>query len=313
MKTMKAKYLFKFTFLMIAAMTLVVAGCTKDKTTPKGSSDTESMQQLTKDNNNFENVTDQAVNDANSVLTIGALKTGGGPCNTTVTVGNVVNDSITIDIRYHGRDCPGTHYRVGHILIKKKYLEPWGTPGATVLVTLANFAVTKVATQKTLTLNGIKHFENVTGHYLWQLDSNLVTSIEHRIWGTVSATFDNGTSRTWNLARQRVFTGILTNLVMTVDGFGSADGYTNLSAWGINRNGEQFYTQITQSIVYRQVCDFDPCSGIMIHQIPAASKSATVTYGYDSNNNLITNGDCPTRYRVDWVNGSSSGTLFLPL
>ncbi len=313
---MKTKNLFRFGFLMIAAMTLTFAGCKKDTTTNKDKVNTESMQQLSQDENSVEIASDQALNDANQVLSPGKSKsTESGPCNTTTTIGPVINDTITIDIFYHGPDCSNTFIRNGHVLIKKKFHENWGVPGATVIVSLNNFHIIKISNGKSLTLNGIKHFQNVTGHYLRELDSITVTSIVHKVWGTVTATFDNNTTRVWNIARQRTFTGsfIALALVMTTDGFGTADGYTNLATWGINRHGEQFYSSITQSVVHRQVCTWDPCSGIIVHEIPAASKSATITFGYDSNNNLITNGDCPTRYRVDWVNGTNSGTFFLPL
>jgi hypothetical protein len=301
---------------MIAAVTLIFTGCSKDKTTTKDSVNTESMQQLTQDENNFDNASDQACNDANYELSPVGLKSTetGGPCNTTVTISPVVNDTITIDINYHGRDCNNTHNRTGDVVIKKRYQENWGQPGATVIVTLNNFTITKISNGKSVIMNGTKHFENVSGHYLWQLGlDSAVTSIVHRVWGTVTANFDNGKSKVWNIARQRTFTGSLLNLVMTVDGFGSADGYTSLVNWGINRNGEQFYSSISQLVVHRQVCDMNSCSGIVVHEIPSASKSATVTYGYDSNNNLITDGSCPTRYRVDWVIGNKSGTFFLPL
>jgi hypothetical protein len=312
---MKTKNLFRFAFLMIAAMTLTFAGCKKDTTTTKGSANTESMQQLSKDENNLENASDQALNDAEYVMGTSNLKSfESGPCNITVTIGPVINDSITKDIYYHGRDCNNTHLRTGHVIIKKKYQQPWGEPGATVIITLNDFTITKVSNGKSVKLNGTKHFQNVSGHYLFELglDTN-VTSVVHKVWGTVTAQFDNGDSKVWNIARQRTFTGSLIALVMTTDGFGSADGYTNLATWGINRNDEQFYSSITHSVVHKQVCDWDPCSGVIVHEIPAASKSATITFGYDSNNNLITNGDCPTRYRVDWVIGSLSGTFFLPL
>jgi hypothetical protein len=313
---MKAKNFLTFTFFLAAAMIFILTSCAKDKTTTKDTTNTESMQQLTTDANNVENTSDQAMDDANVVLSAGVLKSGeigGGPCNVTVTFSPVVNDSITIDIYYHGHDCQERRDRQGHIILKKKYHEPWGTPGATVLATFNDFKVTRLSNGKSLTFNGTKHFQNVSGHYLWELDSNTVTSIEHRVWGSITATFDDGKTRVWNIARQRVFTGHLGQLIMTVTGIGSADGYDNLWAWGTNRNGENFYTQINQAIVHKQVCDFDPCSGVMMHQIPSASKSATATFGYDSNNNPITNGDCPTRYRVDWVSGSHSGTFYLPL
>jgi hypothetical protein len=312
---MKTKNLFGLGLLMIAVMIFIFASCSKDKTTTPTTSQTESMQQLTVDENNVVNASNQAVNDAESVLSTGKLKsTESGPCNTTITIGGVVNDTISIDINYHGLDCNNKVNRTGDVIVKKKYEEDWGQAGATVIVVMDNFKRTRVDNGKSLTLNGWKHFENVSGHYLYELGlDTTVTSVVHRVWGNITATFDDNTSKVWSLARQDTYTGSLIALVMTEDGFGTEPGYTNLTAWGTDRNGEQFYSSITQSVVYKQVCDYDPCSGIIFDQIPSASKSATITFGYDSNNNPITNGDCPTRYRVDYIIGNKSGTLFLPL
>jgi hypothetical protein len=313
---MKTKNLFRFGCLMIAAATFSVTGCKKDNSTTATTADTASMQQLTQDEANVENASDLALNDADNVLSAGQLKsTENDPCNTTKTISGVQNDTITITINYHGLTCNGTHSRTGDIIIKKKYQENWGQQGATVIVNLVNFKITKVSNGKWIELNGIKHFENVSGHYLFQLGDSGVTSIVHREWGAVTTTFDdnNHTTKIWNLDRQRTFTGTPGALVLTVDGLGSADGKSSLVSWGLNRNNEQFYTSIIEPVVHRQVCDFDPCSGKMIHEIPVVPKSATTTFGYDSNNNPITNGDCPTRYKVDWIVGSKSGTFFLPL
>jgi len=313
---MKTKNLFGLGFLMITVMIFILSSCSKKENTTTTTTKTDSMQQLTIDENNVVNASDQASNDAENVLSTGKLKsTESGPCNTTVTIGGIVNDTISIDIEYNGPDCNNKVIRSGHIIVKKKYLEDWGTAGATVIVTMNNFKLTKISGGKSLTLNGSKYFENVSGHYLFELglDSN-VTSVVHREGGNITATFDDNSVKVWTLARQATYTGSLIALVITEDGLGTADGYSNLEIWGINRNGEQFYSSIpTQSIVYKQVCNFDPCSGTLVDQIPSASKSATVTYGYDSNNNLITNGDCPSRYRVVYVIGNQSGTLFLPL
>jgi hypothetical protein len=316
MNAMKTKNLLHFGILMIAALTLSLAGCKKsDTTTTKGKSDTESLQQLTKDENNIENVTDQSCDDARTEMSILGNKSTlpGGLCNATATFSGNVNDTLTIDIEYHGLNCNGSHYRTGHVIVKKRYSESWGQAGATVIMNLVNFTTTKTSTGKTLILNGTKHFQNVSGHFIWELDSSTVTSIQDKVWGSLTATFDDGSQRIWNIDRLRTFTGTLTQLVMTTDGLGVADGYTNLATWGTNRNSELFYSSITQSVVHKQVCDWNPCSGSIVHEIPAASKSSTISFGYDSNNNLITNGDCPTRYRIDWVVNGYSGTFFLPL
>jgi hypothetical protein len=184
--------------------------------------------------------------------------------------------------------------------------------GATIIYKYINFTVTRVATNKSITLNGTKTLQNVNGGHRWQVGT-IIDSYVEKVSGSMQASFDNGTSRTWNVARQLTYTGTPAQLLLTIDGFGSAGEYQNLVVWGTNRQGEQFYTQITQSVVHRQVCEWNPVSGIKIHQIPSDNKSATITFGFNDNNEPITGDECPTRYRVDWQKNNQSGTFYMPL
>jgi hypothetical protein len=306
---MKTKNLIRFTLLLIAVAGLSLAGCQKDKNN-NSSADPSSLQKLAQDENQVENASDEAMNDVDIYLSGVTLKsTESMPCNASDTT-IVNNDTIIHVITYHGLNCSGTRYRTGKIEIKKHVGTHWIQAGATVIVRHINFTITKVSNGKTIILNGTKTHQNVSGGLLWQLGSG-VTSIVHKTLGHETITFSDSTTRTWNIARQKTFTGTLNNLVLTLDGFGSAGNYTNLVVWGVNRDGENFFTQITQSVVLRQACDFDPCSGIKIHQIPADSKSATLTFGFDSNNQPVTGTDCPAKYRIDWQKNNHSGTVYL--
>lgn len=312
---MKTANLFKFGIVMIAVAGLTFTGCKKDKITDTGIN-TQSMQQLTKDEVNVTQASDDALNDANAVLSgANSLKSTGnlGPCNATIDSTSVVNDSITYHITYHGMNCSHTRDRQGQVEITKKVGQFWGEQGASTIVRLINLRITKVISQKSMTLNGTKVFTNVSGGYLWQIGVSH-SSIVHRAVGFITAKFDDNTTRVWNINRQRTFTGTIGGqLVMTIDGFGSADGYTGLVVWGLDRAGEAFYAQIEQSVVIKETCDWDPVSGVKIYQIPSDQKKSTVTYGYDNTCNLISSGTCPTNYKVDWQKGTHSGTFCLPL
>jgi len=307
MKTMKV---LKLGALLIVVAGLSLTGCKKDKQNNL-SPDSSNLQQLSKDENTVTAVSDETMNDVNNYLSSGNLKsTESVPCHAWVDSTAVVNDTITFFITYNGLNCNGTRTRTGQVEIKKRVGTHWHEAGATVIVTYINFTITKVSTGKSLKLNGTKTFQNVTGGFLFQL-GNGYTSIVHKVWGSMQATFDDNSTRTWNIARQKTFTGTVGQLEMTVDGFGSADSYNNLVIWGTNRQSDQFYTQITQSVVYKEACGWDPVTGIKIHQIPASSKKATITFGYDNNNQMVTNGDCPTKYKLDWEIGTHSGTVYL--
>jgi hypothetical protein len=312
---MKTRNLIQISALFLAVLGLSLSSCKKDKI-DEGNSDSSSMEQLSTDENNMEAVMDDAIQDVEGILSYhsGSLKSGNAiPCNATVDSLSVVNDTVTILITYNGLNCNGTRNRTGQIEIKKKVGTHWGQAGATIHYTYINFTVTRVSTGRSITMNGNKTFTNVSGGFVWQVGNPLTPSVTQKVTGSMTIAFENGTTRAWNIARQRTYTGTQENLLMTVDGFGTSGDYTNLVTWGTNRQGEQFYTQITQSVVHRKLCDWDPVSGIKVHQIPSDNKSATITFGYNDNNEPITGDECPTRFRIDWVKGTHSGTKYIQL
>jgi hypothetical protein len=307
---MKTKTIIRQALILAVVSVLSVsAGCRKDR----NEEDTGSLQQLAKDEVAIESATGDVLNDANSVLSGASGKSVTiFPCNVTVDSSSIVGDTITYALTFNGLNCSGTHLREGHARIKKNVNTHWYEAGTTVKIYYDTLKITKISSGKYIILNGTKTFENVSGGLLIQLGDSL-SSITHKITGTVQATFEDNTKRTWHISRQRTFTGTLGQLVVTEDGFGSADGYSNLVVWGTNRNDEAFYTQITQSVVFRQSCDWNPVSGIVAHQIPDYEKKATVTFGFNNSNEPITGTECPTRYKVDWEKGSHTGTIYLQL
>jgi len=298
--------------IVIGLVAFFMLGCQKEKESPV-IIDTTSLQQLTSDDLKVDNAIDESMNDASEM--IGTLKsTEILPCNATLDSVKVFNDTNHYYITYNGLNCAGTKLRNGQIEIDKKVGTNWVEADATIIVKHINFKVTKVSNGKWIIINGKKSLKNVTGGLISQLGGS-ITSVVHKIEGNVEITFENNTTKNWNIRRLRTFTGDFNQhtLIMTVDGFGSADGYDNLVTWGQNRNGENFYTQILQSVVFRQICDWNPCQGIRKYNIPSDQKSATITYGYDINNQPISGDACPVKYKVDWVKGNKSGTFYLYL
>jgi len=311
---MKTKNFFHLAVILVSAITITFTSCKKDNLN-SGTADPASLVQLSADENNIESVMNDAQGDITTVLSnssTGLKSTEILPCHATVDSSAIVNDTVTFFITYNGLTCNGKMNRTGKIEIKKKVGTHWEQAGATVIFKYINYTVTRTATGKSVTLNGTKTFVNVNGGHRWQVGTVLTSYVE-RVSGTLQATFEDGTSRTWNVARQLTFTGTSGEHNLTIDGFGTSGNYQNLVVWGTNRNGEEFFTQITQPVVCRQACDLDPVSGIKIHQIPSDNKSATITFGFDSNNQPIVGNDCPTRFRVDWQRNNKSGTSYLPL
>ena len=310
---MKTNLFFKKTVIGIfALMFTLTVGCKKDKLDEKP--DTGSMQQLAKDELAVQSADDEALADVNDYMSGNINKQiSAYHCNVTVDSSSIVNDTITYNLTFNGLNCAGTRSRVGTALVKKHINTHWIDVDATVQVTYVNLKVTKVSTGKWVILNGSKTFKNVSGGLVSQLGNGTITSIVHEITGTMNATFEDNTVRTWQVARRRTFSGTIGQLVVTHEGFGTANGYNNLVTWGLNRHGENFYTQINQGVVFKETCGWDPCAGIKVHHIPADNKQATITFGYDDNDLPISGTTCPTKYKLDWVKNSNSGTIFLSL
>jgi hypothetical protein len=311
---MKTKTFFNLAIILASAIALTFTSCAKDDLS-MGTADPAPLEQLSTDENNVENVMKDVESDITSFISnnsTGFKSSAWAPCNATIDSLAKANDSITYYITYNGLTCDGKRNRTGKIEIKKKAGTHWEIAGATLIYKYVDFTVTRVNTGKSIKLNGTKTFVNVNGGHRWQV-GNTLTSYVERISGKMQASFDNGSSRTWNVARQLTYTGKAGQYILSIDGFGSTSEYQNLVVWGTNRQGEEFFTQITQSVVCKQTCGWDPVSGMKIHQIPSGDKSATITFGYNTNNEPIVGDECPTRYRVDWQRNNKSGTSFWPL
>lgn len=311
---MKTKNLISLAAILVATIALTLTSCKKDDTgEDKVSSAT--IEQVTADENEMDNIMSDAESDVSTVLVnnSGSLKsTASIPCNVTISTQAVVNDTITIYVTYNGLNCSGTRNRTGQIEIKMRAGTEFEMAGATVIFKYVDFTVTRVATNKSVTLNGTLTYVNVSGGHRWQVGTTIDSYVE-KVFGAIQASFNNGVVLEWNVARQLTLTGVPGQFILAVDGFGESGAYQNLVAWGENQQGETFFGQITQSVIHRQACDWNPCSGVKIYSVPSEDKTATVIFGYNSNFQPIAGDECPTYYRIDWTHGNKTGTTFLPL
>ena len=307
---MKTTRLFATTLMFAIILAVSFTSCRKEKNSD--TADPTSLQQLARDEDALEKAQEESMNDVEMVLSQTGLKsTDQLPCNATVDSTQVVNDTITIYITYNGLNCNGTRFRQGKVEIRKHVGTQWYMTGATVMIRHIDFSITRIATNQTIVLNGVKVHKNVTGGVVPQLGHGISTVI-HRTRGRMNVTFEDGSVKAWKVARQQTYTGRSpANVVMTVDGFGEEGDYSNLVVWGINRQGELFYTQMIEPVVHRKACDWDPVSGIKKHAIPADSKSATLTFGFNRNNQPINGDECPAKYKLDWHRNNNSGTVYL--
>ncbi len=300
---MKARIL-SFTLLFFSVV-FVLASCQKDSDSPDYSSESSAHAD---DQNRFSAELDAAANDANLILetTPGFFGRGEGVqsliCDATIAVDTMSNPR-TITITYNGTNCLGNRTRTGVIVISMAQGIRWNNAGAQLNVSFQNFKITRTSDNKSITINGTQTYTNISGGLLINLP--VLNTITHSITSNnMSVTFDNASQRSWQVARQRVFT-YNNGAVITVTGMHSQGGITGIAEWGTNRFGNAFTTAITQPLVFKQDCLFRLGNGKVEHA--TAFFNASVTFGLDANGNPATcPGANPYYMKVVWTGPSGN-------
>ena len=303
---------------LIAAATLIMAvafvSCKKTDTTPATTDQTAELAVHADDQSHFSAQLDAVANDANVAVEATPAFNGkienalGVLCNAT-TVVDSANGKRTITITYNGANCFNDHSFAGIVVLSMPLTSHWKDAGAVLTINIQNLKITRILDKKSITLNGTKTITNVTGGTLFDL-STPGRSIKHTIFGTdLSVTFDNGTQRKWQVAKQRVFT-YNDGVVITTTGLHTEGVISGISEWGTNRFGRAFVTAIVQPMVVRQDCNFRLVSGEVMHAKLLAD--VTVTFGLDASGSPTT---CPLTgsyyFKALWkgINGVTKTTI----
>jgi len=298
--------------LIFSLAALVVVSCKKDEL-EQVEPDSSPVQQLATDDNSVEQNMDEAMADAGRVLS-GNFKSSqmGIPCGATLDTTIMVNDTIIHFLSYDGLNCLQTKYRKGKMRIKIKQSAHWLLPGSFLKVELEDFEITNVFTNNKMTINGMSSLENVSGGII-ELLGNGFNTIIHKNMAHVFISFNGHPPRDWHLAKMLVYSGNPGNLMLAINGFGVTQGHSNLLSWGTDREGQKFFTQIEESITFKEVCQWVPHAGVQTYMMPGAQLHAKAFFGYNSNNEPISGSECPTHVRLDWHQHGHSGTIYLPL
>jgi hypothetical protein len=233
--------------------------------------------------------------------------------NATVTVDSTSNPR-TITITYNGKTADSLRSRTGSVVISIAQGVHWSSVGAVVTVNFNSLAITRLVDNKTITFNGTHTYTNVSGGSLISLTSSSATPITHTITSSnMSITFDNGTTRTWSIARQRVFS-YSSGIVITQTGTYTDGTLQGVSEWGTDRFGNSFTAQIASPLIVSQSCDFQLTSGS--HVLTNTAGVLTLTYGLTSTGAVAT--ACPAigslyYFQLVWAGaGGKTYTFVLP-
>ena len=300
-----------YSFALVLSAAVLFTACKKDNKKSSEDYTTEATLQ-SDDQTSFSTELDAANNDANLAL---ESETGfnnrvqGLICDATVTADTTTNPK-TITIVYNGTNCAGNRTRTGTVKLSLASGVRWKNPGAVITVSVQNLKITRARDNKSIVINGTHTLTNVSGGLLITLP--VVGKITHTITSSdMSVTFDDGSKRTWQLARKREFT-YSNGVVVTVTGTHAEGNTTNIAEWGLNRFGNAFACAITQPLVVRQDCNFRIVSGQIQHTGPVIT--ATTTFGLDATGKAT---GCPGAgnyfFKIDWTfNAGRTNTVILP-
>lgn len=300
----KTYAMFNKTYLLVALLftggIMLFHSCRKDLTDllDLAALNMEQSVDIEDINSSTEEIDDE-IEDLISESSLKSAITSNLLCNVTIDSSFIVNKKITIT--FNGDNCKGNRSRNGVVIIELTKGVKWQDVGAELTVTFQNLKITNTSTNKYIVLNGTKSHTNVTGGLVINLgNEGTPDAIVRKIVSeNMKVTFANGSQRNWNIARMKTFTKSVDGYIITISGFGEADGHTNLVEWGTNRRGNEFYTEITEPVVYSQTCDYNPSSGKKIHYV--GTREIEVTLGTDSSGNPVTDG-CADYYEVVWLN-----------
>jgi hypothetical protein len=135
---------------------------------------------------------------------------------------------------------------------------------------------------RTVTITGVQKILNETGGLPRFVITrpNLYQTVKHKVTGDMNIAFSdaNASSRTWKINREIEWSNTNGVLSYKVSSSNSIDGYNNVVAWGVNRRGNNFYTQLTLPLTGNSICGrFRPTGGQKTHTIQDANNQKLLT------------------------------------
>lgn len=311
---MKKRIQFLLAAVLLISVTFIGCKKTDDTTTPN---DDSALTQHSEDQNSFSQANDDIATDGDNAIEGFPAFSGrpGDVDNTTILPCNAdaILDSAggirRLTITYHGLNCAGTRNRAGVVVFSMPLTQHWKDVGAVLTVSVQNLVITRVSDNKSITIAGTSTVTNVSGGRLINLPT--LGTITHTIASSgMTVTFDNGTSRSWQIAKQRVFTWVNNNVVITTTGTHTDGSITGISEWGTNRFGNPFVTAITQPMIIKGDCNWRLTAGQVTHY--KLSATIVATFGLDSAGNPTTcPGAAPYYFKIVWTGSNGVVRTFI--
>jgi hypothetical protein len=281
--------------LLAIASSLVFTACNNKNELVEP--DYSELGQQSADNSSVQRESDQAINDANTLLEGSSLgaRLDGASSACDVDSSSIIDGKRHYKFKYKGTSVDGK-VKSGRMTAVLTAGANWGEKGAVLTLTFDTMKVVR-AGGKSVTFSGTKTITNVTGGRVSKLKEG-DAAIEHAIVSSdLKITFEDGTTKTWSITKTRSFTKDSDGLVVTITGLAG----TNVAESGITRKGTPFSCSILTPIVMKDCGGNDPkpVSGVKVHK--GLVKETYVTYGVDGLGNTV-NSCNATSFKVNWLN-----------
>ncbi|WP_299253421.1 hypothetical protein [uncultured Cytophaga sp.] len=209
--------------------------------------------------------------------------------------------SFTIDYSKSGMNC-GTRVLSGSVEVSLFSGNQFSDPGAVLKIEYTKYKILYYVNNQSITYNGISYVTNgPNGGTMLSLYTTTPATVEHRVRGLLTLTFDttgtgtHNVTREWNIRRKNTYTsnGTAAGIAVTVEGDTTIalDTYipgefVSTSEYGISRDGDKFVCQLATPF------NWSNCG--TTYEGPYILKQGKVQYTVDLTNNPISAGGITT-------------------
>ncbi|MFM9986443.1 MAG: hypothetical protein ACKVOK_14485 [Flavobacteriales bacterium] len=254
----------------------VIASCKKEVDTDNFPYETASYQ----------NEVAAIYDDANSLMTFFTEATPDTPCGIVEILDSA--DLFKKTFVFSGLSCNGKLNRSGRIHLQLQNASDWYTTGAELKITFENFALTTIAgSGESLVINGSRMVTNLSGATLLEELTPGGPGIQRQFTAqNMSITYPNGTQRIWNESQLMTsFKNPDWEFEFLLEGNATGLPYSNIGNWGVDRKGENYYTEFNEALTAKLCGGIWKQSGGKTTIYHTESPATMIEFGVDSEGN----------------------------
>jgi hypothetical protein len=217
----------------------------------------------------------------------------------------------TIVITYRDTLCNTGFIRSGVVTVQLVQGTNWYQANAILKISFVGLKV-KPRLGNTYIYDGVRYITNVNGGLMFGYSPNAPVrdSVIHKIRATNTITFEDGTKRTWWIARKNAYSKNTFTLASSGD---STINGVNCSLGGSTRLNTNFVVQAPQTIVSKAACGwYNAQAGI--RKVVSDNQTVTITFGVNASGSQLPLGlGCGDYYgyKIEWtkVNGTATSAV----